>query len=81
MKKIKVTVYKENSCGCYYVKLKTWQEITDIPKEKQGTAKALSLTEETEWSICKTVFDKLSITELKAGKWFKTIVPFFDNKS
>lgn len=71
----------KQQCIKRIVKLKTWQEITDIPKEKQGTAKALSLPEETEWSICETVFDKLSITELKAEEGFKTLVPFFDNKS
>lgn len=73
-------MYKENNYECYYVKLKTWQEITDIPKEKQGIAKALSLPEQTECSIHEKVFNKLSITELKAEEGSKIFVAFFDDK-
>ena len=33
----------------------TWQEITNILKEKQDIAKTSSLAEETEYSICENV--------------------------
>ena len=47
---------------------------------KQGIAIALSLTEETACSIHEKIFDKLSITQLKADAGFETLKEFLDEK-
>ena len=63
--KIKAPAYKESNYEHYCLKFIAWQEVTDIPKRKQGITIVLSLPEETECSICEKIFDKLSIANLK----------------
>ena len=78
--KIKAPAYKESNYERYRLELMAWREITDIPKEKQGIAIALSLPEETECSIREKVFDELSIAERKTDEGFETLIAFFDDK-
>ena len=78
--KIKAPVYKDSNYECYCLELMAWQEVKDIPKEKQGIAIALSLPEETECSTCEKIFDELSITQLKADAGFETLIEFLDEK-
>ena len=47
----------------YKQELKAWREITDLPKNKQGVAVALSLPEPSK--IGEQVFDELKIDDLK----------------
>ena len=51
--KFKAPAYKENNYEPYHLELMAWLEVTDIPKEKQVIAIALSLPEATECSIRK----------------------------
>ena len=78
--KIKARAYKESNYERYHLELMAWQEITDIPEEKQGIAIALSLPEETECSIHEKIFDKLSITWLSTDEGFKALIEFLDEK-
>ena len=55
--KTKAPAYKESNYDHYHLELMAWQEVTDIPKEKQGIAIPLSLPEETECSIREKIFD------------------------
>ena len=49
--KIKPPQFKEKNYERYKLELQAWREITDIAKEKQGIAIALSLPEDTECNI------------------------------
>ena len=55
--KTKAPAYNESNYDHYRLELMAWQEVTDIPKEKQGIAIPLSLPEETECSIHEKIFD------------------------
>ena len=72
--KIKAPAYKESNYERYRLELMAWWEVTDIPKEKQVIAIALSLPEEIECSIREKMFDELSIAQLKADEGFFTLI-------
>ena len=47
-----------------------WKEITDLAKNKQGIAVALSLPEDDEHQIKDKVFDQISIDYLKSDFYY-----------
>ena len=55
-----------------------WREITDLAKNKQGIAVALSLPEDDEHQIKDKVFDKISIDDLKGNFGLKILIAFLD---
>ena len=47
--------------------LLAWTEITDLSKDKQGIAIALSLSDDDESQIREKVFDQIAIDDLKSN--------------
>ena len=58
--------------------LLAWREITELSKNKQGIAVALSLPEDDENKIKDKVFDQISLDELKAEDGLYTLIAFLD---
>jgi phosphoglycolate phosphatase-like HAD superfamily hydrolase len=59
--------------------LMAWREITDISKEKQGIAVALTLPENDESQIHEKVFDQLHLDELKSHDRLNVLIHFLDH--
>ena len=55
-----------------------WREITDLAKNKQGIAVALSLPEDDEHQIKDKVFDQISIDDLKDNFGLYILIAFLD---
>ena len=55
-----------------------WTEITDLGKEKQAIAIALSLPEEDETMIREKVFDQLQLEDLKGENGISILLNFLD---
>ena len=55
-----------------------WREITDLAKNKQGIAVALSLPEDNEHQIKDKVFDQISIDDLKDNFGQDILIAFLD---
>ena len=58
--------------------LKAWTELTDVKKDKQGLAVALSLPEKDSSNIRDKVFSDLSLDELKGNDGVKKLIEFMD---
>ena len=54
--------------------------MTDLDKNKQGTAIVLSSTEQDEHKLCEKVFSELSIDDLKTENGFNKLLDFLDQK-
>ena len=57
---------KKKNYERYRHELTAWKEITDLSKDKQGIAIALSLPEDDESQIREKVFDQISVDDLKS---------------
>lgn len=55
-----------------------WKEITELSKNKQGIAIALSLPEDDESQIREKVFDQISINDLKSEDGLSVLIGFLD---
>ena len=77
--KIKPPEYKSGHYERYRIELEAWREITDLEKEKQGIAIALTLPEDEE-RIREKVFDELSIADLKGEDGLDKLLTFMDKK-
>lgn len=55
-----------------------WKEITDLPKNKQGIAAALSLPDDDEHQIKDKVFDQISLEDLKSDFGLNILIAFLD---
>ena len=61
----------------YRQELKAWQEVTDIPKTKQGIAIALSLPQDSgESGIREKVFDEIELKDLKKENGLEILINF-----
>ena len=78
--KIKTPEFKNGCYERYRIELEAWREITDLEKEKQGIAIALTLPEEDETGIREKVFDELTIAKLKAENGLDLLLQFMDRK-
>ena len=58
--------------------LSAWREITELKKEKQGIAVALSLPEDDENRIKDKVFDQISPDDLKSADGLDILLTFLD---
>jgi hypothetical protein len=58
--------------------LLAWREITELRKEKQGIAIALSLPEDDESQIREKVFDQIQIEDLKSDDGLTILIGFLD---
>ena len=58
--------------------LLAWREITELKKEKQGIAVALSLPEDDENRIKDKVFDQISLDDLKSADGLDILLTFLD---
>ncbi|MCG7877704.1 MAG: hypothetical protein N0C90_15405 [Candidatus Thiodiazotropha endolucinida] len=58
--------------------LLAWTEITDLSKDKQGIAIALSLPEDDESQIREKVFDQIPIEDLKSVDGLTVLINFLD---
>ena len=58
--------------------LKAWTDLTDVKKDKQGLAVALSLPEKDSSNIRDKVFSDLSLDELKGDDGVKKLMEFMD---
>ena len=72
------TFLKSKNYERYRQELTAWREITDLTKEKQGIAIALSLPEEDETQIRQKVFDQIPIDDLKSIDGLTVLINFFD---
>ena len=72
------TFLKSKNYERYRQELIAWREITDLSKEKQGIAIALSLPEEDETQIRQKVFDQIPIDDLKSIDGLTVLINFFD---
>ena len=62
----------------YRQELKAWQEVTDIPKTKQGIAIALSLPQDSgESGIREKVFDEIELKDLKKENGLEILISHF----
>ena len=64
----------------YRIDLTTQCEVTDLDKNKQGTAIVLSFTEQDEHKLCEKVFSELSVDDLKTENGFNKLLDFLDQK-
>ena len=78
--KIKTPEFKNGCYERYRIELEAWREITDLEKEKQGIAIALTLPEEDETGIREKVFDELTIADLKKENGLDLLLQFMDKK-
>lgn len=62
----------------YKQELLAWREVTDLSKEKQGVAIALSLPEDDKNQIREKVFDQISLSDLKKQDGLDTLIKFLD---
>ena len=62
----------------YRQELLAWREVTELSKEKQGIAIALSLPENDTTQIRGKVFDQICIDDLKEEDGLDTLIAFFD---
>ena len=62
----------------YRQELTAWREITDLSKDKQGIAIALSLPEEDESQIREKVFDQIPVDDLKSDDGLTVLLNFLD---
>ncbi|XP_053390667.1 uncharacterized protein LOC128553511 [Mercenaria mercenaria] len=58
--------------------LLAWKEITDLSKQKQSIAVALTLPEDDESQIREKVFDQLQLDELKGYDGLSVLIHFLD---
>ena len=63
----------------YKTLLSAWAEYTDVPKEKQGLAVALSL-EGSENLLCEKLFSSISVENMKKEDGLKTVTAFLDKE-
>ena len=62
----------------YKQELLAWREVTELRKEKQGVAIALSLPENDKNQIREKVFEQISIEDLKKEDGLDTLIAFLD---
>lgn len=72
------TFLKSKNYERYRQELTAWREITDLAKDKQGIAIALSLPEEDESQIREKVFDQIPIDDLKSDDGLTVLLNFLD---
>ena len=70
------TFNKAKNCERFSQELLAGEEITDISKDKQGTAIALSLPEEDESQIRENVLDQIAVDDLKSDDGFIVLLYF-----
>ena len=63
----------------YRQELLALREVTDIRKDKQGVAIALSLPEDDKTQIREKVFEQISLDDLKKEDGLNTLITFFDS--
>ena len=63
----------------YRQELLAWREVTELRKEKQGIAIALSLPENDKTQIREKVFDQIPIDDLKEDDGLNTLIAFLDD--
>ena len=61
--------------------LTAWKEITDLSKDKQVIAIALSLLEDDESQIREKVFDQIPVDDLKNDDGLTVLSSFLDQPS
>ena len=71
---------KSKSYERYKTELLAWREITELKKEKQGIAIALSLPEDDSENIREKVFDDIPLEDLKKEDGLDTLIAFLDDK-
>lgn len=78
--KIETPVYNADSKPYerYKQELYAWREITNLAKEKQAIAIALSLPENDPKNIREKVFDEISLADLKKDTGMDTLITFLD---
>ena len=59
--------------------LLAWREVTDLRKDKQGVAIALSLREDDKTQIREKVFEQISLDDLKKEDGLDTLKTFLDS--
>ena len=62
----------------YKQKVLAWREVTDLNKDKQDVAVALSLPEEDKTKIQKKVFNKIGLDKLKQDDGLDTLIQFLE---
>ena len=63
------------------MELEAWQAITDVSKETQAIAVALSLPQTPDTTgICERVFGELELSDLKKEDDMKTLTDYLDLK-
>lgn len=63
----------------YRQELLAWREVTDLRKDKQGVAIALSLPEDDKTQIREKVFEQISLDDLKKEDGLDTLITFLDS--
>ena len=63
----------------YRQELFAWREVTDLRKDKQGVAIALSLPEDDKTQIREKVFEQISLDDLKKEDGFDILITFLDS--
>ena len=63
----------------YRQELLAWREVTDLRKDKQGVAIALSVSEDDKTQIREKVFKQISLADLKKEDGLDTLITFLDS--
>ena len=63
----------------YRHELLSWREVTDLRKDKQGVALALSLPEDDKTQIREKVIERISRDDLKKEDGLDTLITFLDS--
>ena len=56
-----------------------WREVTDLRKDKQGSAIALSLPEDNKTHKMEKVFEQISLDDLKKEDGLDTLITFLES--
>ena len=70
---------RTKSYELYRHELLAWREVTDLRKDKQGVAIALSLPEEDKNRIREKVFEQIKLDDLKKDDGLDTLIAFLDS--
>lgn len=69
---------RTKSYELYRQELLAWREVTDLRKDKQGVAIALSLPEDDKAKIREKVFEQISLVDLKKDDGLDILIGFLD---
>ena len=69
---------KDKSYSLFKLEVEAWEEVTELPKKKQGLVVALNLPEDDDLCLKGKVLEEVTIANLKKDDGLKTLMDFLD---